>query len=107
MALGASAGAFEGSGAEGEIGSDTDERRVRIPLILQRIQVQRKLIWNRCMGKNIDLLFISVRLSAGIVKLVCVFVCVCMGGVPFEIRPVLGLFFMLRANYIELLVHQL
>lgn len=90
MALGASASAFEGSGAEGEIGSDTDERRVRIPLILQRIQVQRKIIWNRCMGKNIDLLFISVRLSAGIVKLACVFVCVCMGGGAFRNKACFG-----------------
>lgn len=90
MALGASAGAFEGSGAEGEIGSDADERRVRIPLILQRIEVQRKIIWNRYMGKNIDLLFISVRLSAGIVKLVCVFVCVHGGGGAFQNKACFG-----------------
>lgn len=62
------------------------------------------------MGKNVDLLFISVRLSAGIIKLVCVCVCECLCvcmGVPFKIRPVLGLFFMLRDDRIELLVHQL
>lgn len=57
------------------------------------------------MGKNIDLLFISLRLSAAFIKLVCVFVC--SRGVAFKIRPVLGLFFMRHADYIELLVHQL
>lgn len=60
------------------------------------------------MGKNVDLLFISVRLSAGIIKLVCVCECLCVCvGVPLKIRPVLGLFIMLRDGRIELLVHQL
>lgn len=82
----------QGRGRRNWFGSD--ERQVRIPLISQRIQVQRK-IWNWCMGKNISQLFISVR-----VVLFCVCECVCE-------RPVLGLLFMLRPDYIELLVHQL